>query len=117
MLKTFVNAGAGFLLGILCMDLLFDLQVLRDANTASAVQTISQYYRHCTLAAYPFNRLIALVMLLVVFGTVSELWKARTWPNLIALCLCLPPVLMAGRIVPQAQQLGAGKDDSDTQLH
>lgn len=117
-MAALLAACGGFLLGVLWMDLLFDVQIL-GADPQSAVASIVDYYRRATTQAYPMNRLIAAIMLATVGVTLYGLVRRR-----ISTRLGLPAIgLAAGavglgllRVVPNAVRLGSGADPPDRQL-
>jgi len=116
-------AGGGFLLAVLWMDLMFDVQareVRRDAGAAreAVIASIASYYRRVTTDAFPMNRLIGAVMLVTVGGSVVQAvgvgissWQAWLSPLLSG----LPVGLAALRVVPNAVRLGARRDPIDVQ--
>jgi hypothetical protein len=108
-MRALLCATAGFLLGVLWMDLLFDTQMLRGGSAAD-VATIAAYYRHATIEAYPMNRLIAAMMLLTVIGAAIQVVRTRERRrDGIALTLAaLAVVLALSRVVPNAMRLGGG---------
>ena len=117
-LPVLLGAGAGFLLAVLWFDLMFDVQARRlegpdgDARLAS----IADYYRRVTIEAYPANRLVALVMVVTVGGSVVALWRAPSLTALTAVLLIAFPVAFAGwRVVPNAMRLGARGDSLEQQ--
>jgi hypothetical protein len=117
-MAALLSACGGFLLGVLWMDLLFDVQVL-GADLQTAVASIVAYYRRATVQAYPMNRVIGLVMLATVitlaYGVVRRRVSLRI--GLPALGLAALPIGLAiVRVVPNAMRLGAGTDPPETQL-
>ena len=111
-------ACGGFLLGVLWMDLLFDVQILGGVPEA-AVASIAAYYRHATTEAYPMNRLIALVMIVTVAGALYEVVRGRTERGIAmpALLLALVPIGLAlARVVPNAVRLGTRADGLAEQI-
>lgn len=112
-MPAMLAAGGGFLLGVLWMDLLFDVQALgvpADAGVAS----MASYYRRVTTDASTLHLLIAGVMLLTVAGAVYRMANAtagRRARRTLALLLALVPIGLAlGRVVPNAVRLGASGD-------
>jgi hypothetical protein len=100
----------GFLAGILWMDLLFDTQILRMAP-ADAVGIIVGYYGNATLRAYPLNRVIGLVMIVTVLGSIFQLLRGRIErrAEITAAALAVAAVGLALlRVVPNAMSLGRG---------
>ena len=120
-MSPFVTCGAGFLLAVLWMDLMFDVQLLRDHEDPLPERTlasIAAYYARVTTAARPMNRLIASVMLATTAAAVVEIAEARhpTWVAWASLILLLVPVALAGgRIVPAAVRLGTRSDPPQRQ--
>jgi hypothetical protein len=113
-------ASGGFLVAVLWMDLMFDVQVLRKREEVlpePVLDSIAAYYRRVTTEASPMGRLVAVVMAVGV-GTVLVqlvLGPAR-WSSALALLLLLPPLLLAQlRIFPAAVRLGAQRDPPDVQ--
>ena len=120
MLPMVLTAGAGFLLAVLWFDLMFDVQARRldDADGAARLASIADYYRRVTIEAYPANRLVGLVMLITVAGSVVQLVRAPAGRGraLVALLLvALPVVLAATRVLPNAMRLGARTDTAPVQ--
>lgn len=112
-MRTLLAACGGFLLGVLWMDLLFDIQTL-GTPSATATASIAAYYRRATIEAYPFNRLIAAVMLLTLAGAIYRLVRRRAARALTVLATLLASAavgLALLRVVPNAMRLGAGGDD------
>jgi len=116
-------AGGGFLLAVLWMDLIFDVQVLRHRGETGplpepVLASIAAYYKRATTDSRPMSRLIALAMAVVVVGSAWDLVASgdRKLARAAALALCLAPAALAGlRIVPDAVRLGTRKDDSAQQ--
>jgi hypothetical protein len=115
-MSAFVAAGAGFLLAVLWLDLMFDVQVLGHGERElpeELLASIAGYYRRVTTAARPMNRLIAAVMLATLAAIVAEIVsgdapRAVAW---ISLVLAAGPILLAGgRTVPSAVRLGTRGD-------
>jgi hypothetical protein len=118
---AFVTSGAGFLLAVLWLDLMFDVQVLghrRGDLPEHVVASISGYYRRVTTAARPMNRLIATVMLatIVAIGVQIAGGDAPRWAGWASLALVGSAILLAaGHTVPSAVRLGARTDTIDVQ--
>ena len=111
-MPAFLAACGGFLLGVLWMDLLFDVQTLAGASE-HAVASIAAYYHRVTTEAYPMNRLIAAVMLLTVAGALYLLISRRVTLRVGALALLCAGVavgLALARVVPNAVRLGSRAD-------
>jgi hypothetical protein len=117
-MNPFVTAGTGFLLAVLWMDLMFDVQVLRAAGAvpAQTLASISAYYARVTTAARPMNRLIALVMLATIAAAIAEVagdGSAAAWASLALLAAAI--ALAGARTVPAAVRLGEGRDEPGRQ--
>lgn len=111
---TYVTAGLGFLAGILWLDLMFDVQLLRarriQRNSSDALASIAAYYRHATLGARPMNLLIALVMAATLAAIVLQMTDEPTphWVSWTSLFTSgLPITLAICSTVPSATKLGA----------
>ncbi len=109
---TILAACGGFLIAVLWMDLMFDVQVLRHRGGTvpePVLESIGAYYRRVTTGAAPMSRLVGLVMLAAVATTVAWLGRgeAPRWAGWLSLALCVPPVVLAQtRIFPAAARLG-----------
>jgi hypothetical protein len=118
-MSAFVTAGAGFLLAVLWLDLMFDVQVLGQSGPELPEQplwSIAAYYARVTTTARPMNRLIAAVMLATIAAIVVEIADgsvpaAAAW---VSLALTAAPVaLVAVRTVPAAVRLGTRAGDPE----
>src|SRR5262245_47772257 len=104
--------SAGFLLAVLWMDLMFDVQVLRHRAgdlPESFLASIAAYYAHVTAPPVAMGRLITLNMLVLLATQVLDLIRTRgacsvTWASLAL--SALPIGLALVRIVPNAIRLG-----------
>jgi len=120
---AFVTGGAGFLLAVLWLDLMFDVQVVRHRSPGGplpdeVLASIAGYYRRVTTTARPMNRLVALVMLGTVGAVVVQLVRDElpTWASVSSLALILAAVSMAATsTVPSAVRLGARADGAEAQ--
>ncbi len=116
-MRRILAACGGFLLAVLWFDLMFDVQVLWYADPVlpeSVLASIAAYYRRVTIEAFPMNRLVAVVMLVTIAGSVYVLAaaRARRWRAALALTLCTAPIVLAAvRVFPNAARL-AGRADS-----
>jgi hypothetical protein len=112
-------ASGGFLIAVLWMDLMFDVQVLRkkDPLPEPVLDSIAAYYRRVTTEASPMGRLVALVMAVAVATVLVELVRGPArWTGALSLLLLLPPLGLAQlRIFPAAVRLGARGDPRDVQ--
>jgi hypothetical protein len=64
-----LTACAGFLLAVLWMDLIFDVQVHRNKGAElpeSVLASIAAYYHRATTTSRPMSRLIVVVMLILL---------------------------------------------------
>lgn len=117
MTVAFASAGAGFLLAVLWFDLMFDVQVARQAE-AAAVDSIARYYRRVTTDARPMNRLVAATMVGTVAAVGYEVARGigPAWARWLSLALVIAPVGLAGsRTVKRAVRLGAQGDPPERQ--
>src|ERR1041385_1329363 len=115
MLSTLLaSASAGFLLAVLWMDLIFDVQVLRHREgdlPEPILASIAAYYRRATTTSRPMGHLIAVVMLALLCALVADAIHAGTAASWGLVALCAVPILLAlGRIVPNAMRLGRRTD-------
>jgi len=121
--NALLAACGGFLLAVLWMDLIFDVQVLRHRDASSplpepVLASIAGYYRRATTDSFPMGRLIAAVMAVGVAGCVLALFRGEgALPRRLGgLVLLAAPVALAGaRVVPNAVRLGARRDPVETQ--
>ena len=112
-MTALLAAGGAFLLAVIWMDLMFDVQALRAPRGAAlpdaAVASIATYYRRVTTDARPMNQLVAIVMAVTVLGTVQQLVSgggSLVW-RVVALLLCAVPIALAKRrVFPNAARLG-----------
>lgn len=110
---TILAACGGFLLAVLWMDLMFDVQVLRQRGETlpqPVLDSIAAYYRRVTTEASPMGLLVGAVMLAAVATAVALLGRGAEprWAGWASLALVLPPVVLAQtRIFPAAVRLGA----------
>ena len=107
----------GFLLAVLWMDLMFDVQVLpyRDASQVpeEVLSSIAAYYRRVTTLARPMNHAIGAMMLVALAALVGQIARgnAQRWTGLLSLPFCGGPILLAAlRVVPNAVRLGTRAD-------
>ena len=120
-MSAVVTAGAGFLLAVLWLDLMFDVQVLGNGERELPDQTLASiagYYRRVTTAARPMNRLVALAMLATLTAIIIEIARSDrpTWAPWASLIFAVPPIVLAGvRTVPSAVRLGTRAESSERQ--
>jgi hypothetical protein len=109
-----LTACSGFLLAILWMDLIFDVQVLehrsaRGVLPESVLASIAGYYLRATTTSRPMSRLIAVVMLVLLGSLAVEAVRGHDPAWLLATSAALAgiPILLAlTRTVPHAVRLG-----------
>jgi hypothetical protein len=117
-MRALLAACAGFLLGVLWMDLMFDVQALRALGEVPepALASIAAYYRRVTTDAWPMGGLIGTVMGIAIAGALWQVIRAPDWQSASALVLIVLPVGLAfGRVVPDAVRLGMRADPIATQ--
>jgi hypothetical protein len=118
-MPTIAAAGAAFLLAVLWFDLMFDVQTRAHASDplpAEVLGSIAAYYRRVTTEAYPMNRLVALVMLIMLAAIVAEIVRGvyPWWIGWVSLALAGSGVVSTlRRTVPNARRLGSGQDPAD----
>ena len=117
-----ILACGGFLLAVLWMDLMFDVQVLRyrdraDALPEEVVASIAAYYRRVTTDARPMSHAVGVVMAIAIISLLIELTQESVprWVALASLLLCGGPVILAVRVVRNAVRLGSRTDSLATQ--
>jgi hypothetical protein len=109
-MSAIATAGAGFLLAVLWMDLMFDVQVLRHRSGAPelperVLASIAGYYRRVTTDASPMGRAIGIVMLSTFGALLGELLRGDrpAWLSLASLALAAAPVALAGLACSQTR--------------
>jgi hypothetical protein len=121
-----LTACGGFLLAVLWMDLIFDVQVLahRKAGTElpePVLASIAGYYHRATTTSRPMGRLIAVVMVILLgaLGFRAIHGHDPGWVVAVSVVLAGVPILLALiRTVPNAVRLGnrAGGATEQTRL-
>lgn len=114
-----LTACSGFLLAVLWMDLIFDVQVIPhrksgDQLPVSVLGSIAGYYHRATTTARPMNRLIALVMVTLLGALVfrAACGDDPVWLLIVAFVFSGAPILLAAlNTVPNAVRLGQCGDD------
>ncbi|MCX5738203.1 MAG: hypothetical protein NTZ61_06855 [Proteobacteria bacterium] len=121
-MTALLTLGGGFLLAVVWMDLIFDVQALRGSRNEPlpepALASIANYYRRVTTDARPMNLLIGLVMVATVLGTVAALFHgsaALGWRAAALALGALPISLAQRRVFPNAVRLGARSDSPEQQ--
>jgi hypothetical protein len=121
-MPALLAACGGFLVAVLWMDLMFDVQVLRHRRSAElpepVLASIAAYYRRVTTTASPMGHLVGAVMAVTLFALVVELVlgsgpRGAAWASLL---LCAGPIGLAfARVLPNAVRLAARTDDARQQ--
>jgi hypothetical protein len=122
MASLILAACGGFLLAVLWMDLIFDVQVLRHRDGANlpepVLASIAAYYRRVTTSARPMGHLVGAVMAIALVTLAVELaagGRAR-WIPLASLVLGGGPIALAAlRVVPNAVRLATRSDSAEQQ--
>jgi hypothetical protein len=112
-----LTACAGFLLAVLWMDLIFDVQVFghsgRTELPESVLASIASYYHRATTTSRPMSYLIALVMVVLLGALGFEGMRGHDagWLVVTSAILAGFPILLALlRTVPNAVRLGSRID-------
>jgi hypothetical protein len=111
-----LTACGGFLLAVLWMDLMFDVQVLRHRSAElpePVLSSIAAYYRRVTTTASPMGHLVAVVMLTAIVTLATQVARGHGQRRLALLSLLLsagPVALVGVRTVPNAMRLGTRSD-------
>jgi hypothetical protein len=112
-------ASGGFLLAVLWMDLMFDVQVLPHEGLRSVplpegvLTSIAVYYRHVATEAVPMRHLVSLVILVTIGGSFIQAFQSglARWRRVLPVLLSgTPSVWAAFRILPNAARLGSRID-------
>jgi hypothetical protein len=115
-LTLILSACGGFLLAVLWMDLMFDVQVLRHRTPElpePVLSSIAAYYRRVTTTARPMGHLVAVVMVTAIVTLAIQIGgnHGQRWLTVASLLLaCGPMALALVRIVPNAARLGTRSD-------
>jgi hypothetical protein len=121
-MTAWLALGGGFLLAVIWMDLMFDVQALRAPRGKDlpepALASIATYYRRVTTDAWPMDQLVGVVMAGTIVATVIALVRGALplgW-GLVALALTGVPIGLAlRRVFPNAKRLGTRSDPADVQ--
>ena len=113
-----LTACSGFLLAVLWMDLIFDVQVLGHRSKGAdlpepVLASIAAYYHRATTTSRPMSRLIALAMLILlgVLGFQAARGHDPGWLLVTSAILAgVPMVLALTHTVPRAVRLGKRTD-------
>ena len=118
MTPVILSACGGFLLAVLWMDLMFDVQVLGQRAPElpePILGSIAAYYRRVTTTARPMGHLVGVVMTTAIVTLAVELARDldRRRVALASLVLVGGPVALALlRLYPRAVRLGARSDST-----
>jgi hypothetical protein len=121
MASLILAACGGFLLAVLWMDLMFDVQVLRYREGANlpepVLASIAAYYHRVTTSARPMGHLVGAVMAIALVTLAVELAAGgrASWIPLASLVVVGPIALAALRVVPNAVRLAARSDSAEQQ--
>ncbi|OBF80465.1 hypothetical protein A5791_08510 [Mycobacterium sp. 852002-51163_SCH5372311] len=118
-----LTASSGFLLAVLWMDLIFDVQVWKHRNAGAelpepVLTSIATYYHRATTTSRPMGRLIALVMVILLSTLAFQASGGHNpgWLLLTSAVLAGVPILLAlTHTVPYAVRLGKRGDNSSQQ--
>src|SRR5262245_42819929 len=121
--SSLLAACGGFLIAVLWMDLIFDVQVLRHRRAGAelpepVLASIATYYRRVTTTASPMGHLVGAVMALTLLTSLVRLAQGEISRGraLVSLLLCGGPIALAlVRVVPNAVRLGARSDGAARQ--
>jgi hypothetical protein len=120
---TLLTACGGFLLAVLWMDLIFDVQVLPhrragDELPEPVLASIAGYYHRATTTSRPMSQLIALVMV-VLLGALGFRFVGGREPGWLvagsAVLAAVPILLALTHTVPSAVRLGNRRDGAAEQ--
>ncbi|WP_077097183.1 hypothetical protein [Mycobacterium terramassiliense] len=125
-MAAILTACSGFLLAVLWMDLIFDVQVLQYRSAGeelpeSALSSIADYYHRATTTSRPMGHVIAIVMLILLgaLGFQAAQGDDPAWLLGASAALAGVPVVLAlTHTVPSAVRLGhrAGGPAEQTRL-
>ena len=115
---SILAACGGFLVAVLWMDLMFDVQILRYRQRGaelpeSVLASIATYYRRVTTTARPMGHLIGAVMAttVIILSVQIAVGHGPRWLALASLLLCGGPILLAFvRVHSNAVRLAARSD-------
>ena len=118
--SALLTACGGFLLAVLWMDLMFDVQVLRHRHQGAelpepVLASIAAYSHRVTTTARPMSNLVGAVMATLLITLLVQLARGRgpRWLALSSLLLSGGPIRLAAlRVVPNAMRLGARSDSA-----
>ena len=103
----------GLLIGVLWMDLMFDVQALRHSGDLPdpVLASIATYYRRVTTDAWPMGALLGASMAVAAGSALWQLGRRPSWTHaLVLLLVCAPTALAMLRVFPNAVRLGQRRD-------
>ncbi|MEV0673734.1 hypothetical protein [Mycobacterium sp. NPDC050441] len=117
-------AGSGFLIAVLWMDLIFDVQVLAHRRSSEipepVLASIAGYYRRATTTSRPMSLLIAAVMAILLAALAFHAFHSTGpgWLTGVLAVLAGAPIALAlVRTVPNAVALGLRTGSPAEQSH
>ena len=118
-----LTACGGFLLAVLWMDLMFDVQVLRHRRAQgdlpeAVLASIAAYYRRVTTTARPMGHAVGTVMAILLVTVIIQIARGGGSRGVAIASLLLaggPIALAALRVVPNAVRLGSRADPAARQ--
>lgn len=116
-MRTLLACGGGFLLGVLWVDLMFDVLALGEPS-ATALQSIANHYARVAGSAWPMGHFVLAVMLGTLALAVDWLARDRSArrTSTVALALLFSPVALGlFRVADHARRLGAQVDSTAVQ--
>lgn len=121
-MASLLMACGGFLLAVLWMDLIFDVQVFRYRKATelpeSVLASIAGYYHRATTSSRPMSHVIALVMATLLGTLVLQAARGHDpgWLLVASAALAGIPVMLAMTYtVPNAVRLGHREDGPSEQ--
>lgn len=122
-LAPLLTACSGFLVAVLWMDLIFDVQVFRHKGAPTdlpetVLASIAAYYHRATTTSRPMSRLIVLVMVTLLATLVFEAARGHDpgWLLVASAALAgIPTMLALIHTVPDAARLGHRADSPPEQ--
>lgn len=120
-MRALLAACGGFLLAIIWVDMMFDIQAYR-AKTKTLPEKIlsatASYYRQITKGADPMRQLVTFVMAVLGLALIYDLALGTTplWYRGVSFALAIPgPVLALVRTLKNAMRLSERGDSVETQ--
>lgn len=116
MVSPILIASGSFLLAVLWMDLMFDVQVLPHRGAPelpeAVIASIASYYRRVTTDARPMSYAVGAAMLITLLGVLAQIaGSGSRLAGIVSLPLGSPAVVLAlRRVVPNAIRLGSRSD-------